>query len=428
MKILIHYLDLLNTIVVPAEAQQISPDSTSRKQVAMFLCTQLIKQVVIRIKFENDHKSIFVDFCRTHYEQMKEQMNDIDDFDKNYRPKSALVWMTKPSFVSRMLHRILRTYEIDIIYKMGFIIKHIHTQLTLLHENILAVLKDNTAVYRSKSLSNTEFDTLIKNNCGGLLSFSNFLTATIHKEEAVDFLRHRVMAHPKMTAVLFEIYFEGTDRSTENACALLNNSNSNIGPEDGTICFTMGTVFRIKSITEETLDQSMNIWVVRLTLVDDSDQFFYRLTEPLRSNDVQTNSLAYSGKLLIEMGACDRAERFYLRLLSDPSVYGQPRRLARLHNGLGVIFTFKGEHLKALAHYETSLKISLDYMTPDHPDLAPIYKLMGDSCFNNQNYAQALQHYERSIRLLNNQSMQHVDHSFIENLKNSIDKTKQLLA
>ncbi|UJR10768.1 hypothetical protein I4U23_014956 [Adineta vaga] len=418
--------DLINIIVVPAEKQQTNSSNFTKKQTAMFLCIQLIKQIAVRIKFENNHKSIFLDYCRIHYAQNNEQMHDIDDFDQNYRPKNVLWWITKPCFLSWILHRVLRTYEIDIIYKMGFVLKHIHTQLTLLHDNILSLIKDRDIVYLGKSMSNDEFDTLIKPNCDGLLSFSNFIETTIHKEHAIDFLRHRIMSHPKMTAVLFEICFDSTVNSTGNVCAMINNSNSNISSQEGKILFTLGTVFHIKSIIEETADNSMTIWIVRLTFVDDNDEHFYRLITPLRSNDVETNPLSYLGKLLIEMDACDRAEQFYLDLLNDPSVFGQPRRLARLHNGLGVIFTYKGEHLKALEHYEISLKTSLSYMVSDHPDLASIYKLMGDSCFNYQNYVQALEKYEQCAQLIKRNAQQ-IDQSFIDNLNNSIDKTKQLL-
>ncbi|CAF0953449.1 unnamed protein product [Adineta steineri] len=410
-------LDLINIIVVPAEIQS---TTFSAKQVAMFTCIQLVKKIALRIKFESEHKDVFLDFCRPYYVSNEEQIQYLEDFENNYRPKNVLWWITKPCFLSKILHRVLRTYEIDIIYKMGFIVRHIHTQLTLLHENIFSLFTDRSIVYRGKTMLNDEFDILIKNNCGGILSFSNFLTASIHKKDAMDFIQQRLITHPKMAAILFEICLDLTIRSTANVCAIINNLNSNMKSEEGEICFTMGTVFRIQSV-EQVTDNSTNIWIVKLTFVDDNDQQFYRLVAPLRTNDVDTNPLSYLGKLLIEMGASERAEQFYLDLQTDPSVFNQPRRLARLQNGLGLIFTYKGDHMKALEHYHISLKTTLSYMSPDHPDLASIYKSIGDSYRNTHNYIQALANYEHSAQLLKDDQ-----HSIID-LNDCIIKTKQLL-
>ncbi len=132
------------------------------------------------------------------------------------------------------------------------------------------------------------------------------------------------------------------------------------------------------------------------------------------------------GKLLIEMGASDRAEQFYLDLQNDPSVLSQPRRLVRLQNALGVVFTYKGEHMKALEHYQISLKTSLSYMSHDHPDLAVIYKSIGSSYFNNHNYAEALQNYEKSAQLVRS-SAQQADQNSVVELNDCIAKTRQLL-
>jgi tetratricopeptide (TPR) repeat protein len=132
------------------------------------------------------------------------------------------------------------------------------------------------------------------------------------------------------------------------------------------------------------------------------------------------------GKLLIEMGASDRAEQFYLDLQNDPSVLSQPRRFVRLQNALGVVFTYKREHMKALEHYQIALKTSLGYMPPDHPELAVVYKSIGSSYFNNHNYVEALQNYEQSAQLLKS-SGQQADENFLVDLNDCIAKTRGLL-
>jgi hypothetical protein len=417
-------LDLIHVIVVPAETQSTVPISISTKQTAMFLCTQFIKMTTLRIKFENKHKDVFIDYCRKHYTQLLEQVQVLNDFDNNYRPKNVLWWITNPCFVSRILHRVLRTYDIDVMYKMSFLFRHIHTQLILLHEKTFSLMKDHSIVYRGKTMSNDEFDTLVKNNCGGLLCFSNFLTANIHKNHVMDFICRRIDTHPKMTAILFEIHLDLTIQSATNVYALLDNTNTDLKSEEGEVFFTMGTVFRIESV-EQVTDNATNLWTVKLRFIDDNDPHFHRLVAPL-SAEIDYNSFSCVGKLLIEMGACDRAEQFYLDLLNDPSVLSLPRRLVRLQNALGVVFTYKGEHMKAVEHYQMSLKTSLSYMSPDHPELAVIYKTIGSSYFNNHNYVEALQNYEKSAQLVKG-SGQQADESFLLDLNDCIAKTRELL-
>jgi hypothetical protein len=263
-------LDLIHVIVVPAETQQTVPVSISTKQTAMFLCTQLMKMIMLRFKYESEHKGVFIDFCRQHYSQLIEQVQALNDFDNNYRPKNALSWMTNPCFVSRIFHRVLRTYDIDIIYKMAFLVRHIHTQLVLLHEKTFSLIKDHCIVYRGKSMSNDDFDMLVKNNCGGLLCFSDFLTANIHKNHAMNFIRRRIDTHPKMTAILFEIHLDLTIQSTTNVYAFIDNINTDLRSEEGEVFFTMGTVFRVESV-EQVTDNATNLWTVKLRCIDDND-------------------------------------------------------------------------------------------------------------------------------------------------------------
>ncbi|CAF4751911.1 unnamed protein product, partial [Rotaria sp. Silwood2] len=40
----------------------------------------------------------------------------IDDFETNYRPQKALWCLTGECFLGRVLQRVQRTYEVDILY------------------------------------------------------------------------------------------------------------------------------------------------------------------------------------------------------------------------------------------------------------------------------------------------------------------------
>ncbi|UJR07193.1 hypothetical protein I4U23_011481 [Adineta vaga] len=138
---------------VPISDQHEISFSNATKQEASFLFTLLRKEDQLRFKFENEAKNEFVTFCRTHYAQNNEQLQDINDFEKNYRPQKALWWLTQSCFVSRMLNRAECTKDYAILYKIGFFVKHVQTQLTIRQDNTLSQLQNILIVYRGKTMS-----------------------------------------------------------------------------------------------------------------------------------------------------------------------------------------------------------------------------------------------------------------------------------
>jgi tetratricopeptide (TPR) repeat protein len=191
------------------------------------------------------------------------------------------------------------------------------------------------------------------------------------------------------------------------------------------ICFHISTVFRIESV-EQTIDDAMIIWLVKLKLIDDDDQQLLRLVASTRSDEIHANPAIYLGKTLIDMGEYRRAEQVLLRFLEAVPEINQPRRHAHAHSGLGAIYTYKNEHAKALEHYQQSLQTSLIYMKPDHPDLAPIYKVIGDTHLNQSDYIHAVENYEKGIELLENDTQQ-IHSELLTDLRTCVDRARQLI-
>jgi hypothetical protein len=373
----------------------------------------------LRYKFGNEARDEFVAFCQTHYANNNEQLQVVDDFVKSYRPQKALRWLTEPCFVSRMLNRAEYTKEFDIFYKIGFFVKHVHTQLTIQHDNTLSQIQNILIVYRGKTMFNDEFETLLRSNCGGLLTFVNFLETNIDKEVALDFVRRRRMTRHELTAIVFEIHIDSAAYSTKSPFALLNDES-----KKGVICFARSTVFRIESV-QQTTDCSA-LWTVKLTLVGDDDEQLLRFMKPLQNDDVQANSLSYMATLLIRTEEYQLIEKFYLAMLRDASVLNQPRRLIRVHNGLAANYTYKKEQAKALEHFQKSLDVSLSFLPPEHPDHATLYDSIGDIHKELGDYAQAMHNYERAVTLLEKNHQMSND-QLIESLHRRIISTHQLL-
>ena len=412
-------MDLIPITVVPLPSEEYSLSSILTQQEAAFLFSQMLKEIIYRLKFDSGSKDVFIEFCRMHYNS--EQLLLIEEFAKNYRPNKALTFLTKRCFVSQILSRVLRTREIDVIYKLGFLIKQLHIQLNRLHEENALVMKNISTVYRGKTMSTEDFDLLLKDKSGCLLSFRSFLITTITKEISIDFITRRLATHLDMIGVLFEIHIDHNKFSEKTPFALLKDTDMN----NDEICFHLSTIFYIESIEQAIIDV-MVIWIVKLKLVNDDDQRLRHLLKFSQSDEVHANPVSYLGRMLINMGEYRRAEQVFLSLLQDTSVLSQPRRLVRTHNGLGGIYTFKKEYGKALHHYQQALQNSLLYLQSDHLDLVPIYKAIGDTYLNQSEYKHAIENYEKVIELLKNET-QHVYSELLTDLHTRMHKAKEAI-
>ncbi|CAF0989951.1 unnamed protein product [Adineta steineri] len=394
---------------------------TLTKEQIGFVFIHILNEIMARMKYESNAKNVFIDFCRICYENNDEQLRIIDEFEKYYRPHKALDWLKRPCFISKILNRIKRTHEIDIVYKLGFFLKHLNMQLIHLHEENALLMKNISIVYRGKTMLNDEFELLMKNSCHGLLSFTNFLGTSINKENMIDFIRRRLAIHPDRIGILFEIHLDSMIYDEKNPFALLNDNDS----KNSEIYFDTGCVFRIESIEQFNEDLLM-MWCVKLRLIRNDDPQLLRIVEPFRTEEQHENPLSCLGKLLMNMGEYKRVEQCFLETLNDASILSQPRRLVRARIGLGANYSHKGEYITALIHYEQALKISLTYLPSDHYNLAPIYKSIGDCYLNQNNYENALTNYERAIHLIESNT-QSPKSSTITELQNLINKTKQLI-
>ncbi|CAF3413348.1 unnamed protein product [Rotaria sp. Silwood1] len=390
-------LDLIYFSVISNSMHDMKSSMTLTKEQASFVFIQLTNEIIARLKFESVAKDVFIDFSRKHYTNNPEQLHLIEEFAKYYRPNLALGWLKRSCFISKILNRVERTREIDILYKLGFFIKHLNVQLVRLYEENELLMKNISIVYRGKTMLTEEFDALIKNSYDGLLSFSNFLVTTINKENAIDFIHRRLTTRQNMIGIVFEIHIDHMIFNEEAPFALLTGNST----KNYEICFSAGTVFRIESIKQFT-ESSLIIWFVTLVLIRHDDPQLEHILKPFRTSELHENPLSHLGKLLMDMGEYRRAEQCFLEMINDTSILSQPRRLVRVHNGLGANYLHKGDYASALEHYKQALQVSLTYLSPDHDELAPMYKTIADCYLNQNDYSQALQNYERAINLIEN--------------------------
>ncbi|CAF1294390.1 unnamed protein product [Adineta ricciae] len=417
-------MDLLRmTVSFPSPSQDTVFAVNLAKYEASFLFEQMVKEIIYRLKFESGSKDVFIDFCETHYKNTDNELLVIEDFAKNYRPNQALRWLTSSCFISKIINRVLRTFEIDVIYKLGFFIKQVHIQLTRLYEENISAMKQIAVVYRGKTMPNDEFDILIRKNLNGFLAFTSFLIATADKNASIDFVNRRLELHRDVTGVIFQIDINDAIFDAKTPFALLKDADMN----KDEVCFHLGAIFRIESVEPMAPLNLSGIWLVNLKLVHDDNQQLAPIIATACSDEVHANPLSFLGKLLVDMGEHHRAEQVLCEILQDASVRSQPRRLARTHMGLGDLYTFTKDYVKALDHYEQALQTSLIYFPLDHPDLAVFYKSIADNYVNQKNYNRAIENYEKIIELLRNDTQKNQS-EYMSDIYNRINEVKQVIA
>ena len=129
-----------------------------------FMYTQILKDILLTIDFDESHIKEFTNYCREHLPNDPVQISMINELEGKYHEYSPIWWYTSESFLYPMLNRALRQMEIDIIIKVGFFISDLHHQIEQLH---IEQYGDNEqfetfVVYRGQGLPPTDFDRIQK--------------------------------------------------------------------------------------------------------------------------------------------------------------------------------------------------------------------------------------------------------------------------
>ncbi|CAF3302263.1 unnamed protein product [Rotaria sp. Silwood2] len=103
---------------------------------ALFTYAQLLRETLLDVE-DDDSKSIkeFIQYCRL---QDDIDEDEIQKIEREYDCHTPIWWYTAPYCINSMLNRGLRQMNIDIIFKMGFFIRHLHR-----HRNFSETMQAN---------------------------------------------------------------------------------------------------------------------------------------------------------------------------------------------------------------------------------------------------------------------------------------------
>jgi len=400
----------------------------------MFMYTQILKEILLVIEFEQKHLLDFTDYCREILgKDSRDRLQQVDTFKRDYRKQTPIWWYTWESFLYPMLNRALRISDIDVIIKMGFFIADLHRHINKLHNEQFIRHNSNKIfmVYRGQGMSKDEFKKVSETK-GGLIAFNNFLSTSMSENISMGFAK-RALKNPDMVGVLFTMKIN-PQRSTTSFASITDVS---CFQQENEILFAMQTVFRIRDI-KQIQDSTKRLFRVELELTSDNDQDLQILTKRIRE-ETFPNAQGWSrlGSLLLKLEKPKQAEEVYQILLQQTTdetengrlycllgnckqhqanyeeairlykksieiykkYYPNHPDLAASYNNIGLLYGKMGEYAKALSYFEKALSIRQQSLPPNHPDLALCYNNIGLLYGKMGEYAKALSYYEKALSI-----------------------------
>jgi len=356
-----------------------------------FMYTQLLKEIILTIDFEPQHKNEFLTFCRQLFSVNASELEHVNMIEKDYRPQQAIWWYTSPCFLYTMLNRALRLMEVDLIIKLGFFVRDLHNHIAELHSQQYSGRshKESFTVYRGQGLSLKDFADL-KNAQGGLLSFNNFLSTNLDRQISFLFAENN-QGDPNLIGILFQITIDPSISSSIFA----NVRDFSHFEEEEEILFSMHSIFRIELVKK--IDGYDRLWQVDLTSADENKSSLHLLTERLREETFPQKKGWYRlAILLVKLGQFDKAEQVCHIMFGQTMDQGEK---ADIYNTLGTIKNGQGHYAEAIEYYEKALKIKKNTLPANHPDLATSYNSIGSVYNTMGEYLKALEYHEKSLEI-----------------------------
>ncbi|CAF3160698.1 unnamed protein product [Rotaria sp. Silwood2] len=328
-----------------------------------YMYTQLLKEILLEMKHDYTSKVKLVEFCRTQYADNILQLGLIDEFELEYNNELAIEWYTKESFLYAMLNRALRNQDIETIMKMGFFLQDLHQRIVYMHTQ-QSETRDNRkfTIYRGQAMTSDEIEK-VEASQGGLLSFNNFLSTTLDEKIAIQFAE-KAYNNPHVIAVLFNI--EINPKNSSVPFAFIDKQSTY--KYESEMLFSMHTVFRILGAQEI----KPRFWQINLATTSDNDEQLQKLTDYFRKEIEGSSPWAKLGHLMLKMGEFNQAEELYAPQLHTTDEKNW-RQHAHLNHQLGYIYGERGDYKTALSYYEKTLKIELEFLSPDDSSLAVTY-------------------------------------------------------
>lgn len=197
----------------------------------------------------------FRQFCNNN----SRYLNALHRFEEEYDSHNAVHWYSRETFLCNAVNHILRTDDVDKIFKIRHFLTDLYRKLSELHisryEN-----QSTITVYRGQHISRLELESF-KTLCGCFISAKMFISATKVFEIAEMFATATTNT-VGLVPVIFSIII---DPNCHSVRPFADISRLAYFPDEEEVLFAMGSIFRVQSVI--TLN-GHDISQINLQLVD----------------------------------------------------------------------------------------------------------------------------------------------------------------
>ena len=355
-----------------------------------FMYTQILKEILLEIDFNEEHVHQFYTYCSTYFNNDSITMQYVKTFQDEYHQQSPIWWYTSQGFLYTMLNKALRDLDTNTIVSSGFFLKDLHTAIIALHREQIAqrIFPQSFAVYRGQSLSKVHLEQM-KAAQGGLISFNCFLSTSLKQDVSTLFAESREL-NSNLVGIVFKIHIDTT--ITQTSFARLTNMSAFSDEEE--ILFAMHPVFRIGEIMpNNSLDE---VWDVTLTNTQDTDSQLTVLTDYIRKETESSIGWYRLVWILLKLAQFHSAQSLCEVLLSEADTI---EKKSTCYNNIGLSYSSMGEYAKAASSYQKAFDFIEKYLPPNHPDMATSYNNIGLAYFKMGEYSEALINYQKALEI-----------------------------
>ena len=231
-------------------------------------------------------KHNFLAQCRLYYRANSTMLKNIDDFAKTYRSHFAIFWYKSDSFISRLLNKAMRQYNIEGILLIRFFILDLYKQLNATYEIYIEQDRyiDNSCfyVYRGQLMFTEEVNYLKQNlTQNTIISVTSFFSASRNIKVALTFSgtdKHQNNQTQKHVLFKIEINIDHKNLFKRKPFADVGTwiNKDQLELDEREVLFMAGSFFQINQIIENKR-------------IDESDDAFVTLVEMKLINETNTN-------------------------------------------------------------------------------------------------------------------------------------------
>lgn len=363
----------------------------------MFMYTEILKEILLSIHFEQKHILEFTQHCRQTLPQNNtKELKHLQMLENEYHSKTPIWWYTLESCLYRKLNRALGSFHIELMIKLGFFIADLYRHIDELHRKQFSNVGTNEKflVYRGQGLTKERFDEISKSK-GGLFAFNNFLSTTRTESIAMEFVKNALIRNPDRIGVIFIMEIDPSQTTTPFASI---SDESYFENKEEEILFAMHAIFRIKDI--RVIDENQQLFQVELQLTNDNDKDLQILTNHIRNETFPEKSgWQRLGEVLVKkLYQPIEGEKVYQILLQHEN---DEYRKGYLYNRIGLCKHQQGQRQEAIEYYQKSIEI-YEIHAPNDPDRAKPYRNLGILYCEMGQFQQALQYHEKNNEIIRN--------------------------